>query len=148
MDPAILAKSGTEHAHQRAYFQWLLTWERSVHAHTFAIPNGGARAENRQLAAKRGGELKAEGVKSGVPDIMVAWPLSGVNTPTGWTAGLFIEMKKVKGGKVSDNQSDWRVRLEQRGYTVATCFNWQEAANATAYYFGSIQPYPHAARGA
>lgn len=147
MDPAKLAKTGSEHAHQKAYFQWLLTWSREVHAMTFAIPNGGARGNDRRTAMIRGAALKNEGVKRGVPDVMCAWPMFIYATRLQYN-GMFIEMKKVIGGTVADEQSEWRVKLEQRGYFVATCYNWHEAANATAKYFAQPYPFPTANDGA
>ena len=140
MKPEELAKSGTEHAHQRAYFAWLNMVNRDIAEHIFAIPNGGARGNDRRTAQIRGNTLKTEGVKSGVPDIFCAWPWGKFH-------GLFIEMKKMKGGEVSLNQLGWRARLEARGYKVVTAYNYQEAANATAQYFEQPRPFPHASDG-
>ena len=144
MEPADLAKSGSEHGHQSAFFLALLRWNRSVHECTFAIPNGGARGDDQRSAQIRGGNLKKEGVKRGVPDIMVAWPT--INRPK-WYAGLFIEMKIVKGGITSDFQDEWHERLTLRGYKVVVCYNYQEALNAVARYFGQQLPYRGASDG-
>lgn len=66
----------------------------------FAIPNGGKRSIS---TAKK---LKAEGVKAGVPDLYIpAW-------------NLWVEMKRVKGGRVSPEQKDWHEYLESIGDTV------------------------------
>lgn len=66
----------------------------------FHIPNGGHRA---MTVAKK---LKAEGVKPGVPDLYIpAWK-------------IWIEMKRQKGGKVSDEQMDWYDYLTGIGDTV------------------------------
>ena len=146
MDPAKLAKSGTEHAHQQAFFQWLVSWNRDVHRQTFAIPNGGARGDDARMAAKRGAELKAEGVKRGVPDIMCAWPTMNPFDNCVYS-GLFIEMKIASGGVTSDFQEEWHERLTDKGYCVVTCYNWQEAANAISRYFGRSVPYRGASDG-
>lgn len=54
----------------------------------FAIPNGGVRGK---IAAAK---LKAEGVVRGIPDLYVPeWK-------------LWIEMKRVKGGRLSQDQRD------------------------------------------
>lgn len=74
----------------------------------FAIPNGGARN------AITGAILKAEGVRPGVPDLFLAHP-------NRYYSGLFIEMKKAKGGKVSDAQSEMRTLLMWAGYDVQIC---------------------------
>lgn len=87
----------TEHEEQRELVRWFrLTWPGT---RIFAIPNGGARSK------VTAGRLKAEGVVSGVPDLFVpAW-------------GLWIEMKRSKGGAVSAPQKDWLAYLESIGHT-------------------------------
>ncbi len=76
----------------------------------FAIPNGGHRAIS---TAKR---LKAEGVVSGIPDLHVpAWR-------------LWVEMKRVKGGKLSAEQVDMIGHLEGLGHTVIVGKGAQDAS--------------------
>ena len=80
----------------------LVSWFRKTYPDTriLAIPNGGIRS------ASQGASLKAEGVSAGVPDLCVpAW-------------GLWIEMKRVKGGVVSKEQKDWIAYLESVGQCV------------------------------
>lgn len=93
----------------------------------FAIPNG-ART-NIGAAVK----LKAEGVRSGVPDLFLAYP-------KGDKHGLFIEMKKVKGGKVSENQKKVIAMLNKNGYyaVVANGFEWARKA-IVAYCTGDLR---------
>jgi hypothetical protein len=81
----------------------------------FAIPNGGKR---HIATASR---MKLEGVKSGVPDLFLAVAKRGYN-------GLFIEMKKAKGGSVSKSQKEWKNLLEKAGYAwiVGKGFTMQE----------------------
>lgn len=114
---ANLAKAGTEHAEQRAFFGWL-----GMHLHAggsplvrlaYAIPNGGKRDA---ITAAR---LKSEGVKAGVPDI--CYPV-----PRGRYAGLYIEMK-IKSGSVQEAQKQWHTDLRAVGYASAVCWGWQHA---------------------
>jgi len=66
----------------------------------FHIPNGGHRAIS---VAKK---MKEEGVRVGVPDLYVpAWR-------------LWVEMKRQKGGRLSDDQRDWISYLEAIGDQV------------------------------
>lgn len=74
----------------------------------FAVPNGGKR--NRITAMK----LKAEGVRSGVPDLFIP------------SLFLFIEMKKPEGGKVSDNQKIWIEYLNQVGFKAFVANGFEE----------------------
>lgn len=94
----------------------------------FAIPNGGKR--NIVTAMK----MQAEGVRSGVPDLYVALPTAKYH-------GLFIEMKKVKGGVVSENQKDWINRLNNAGYKAVVCKGHMEAINVICDYAEITNPY-------
>lgn len=81
----------------------------------FAIPNGGYRTKSE--AAR----LKAEGVSPGVPDLCI--PVA-----RGPYHSLFIEMK-AKGGRLSDEQIGWMVRLRGEGMCAYGCIG---AGNAIA----------------
>ena len=79
-----------------------------------AIPNGGWRD------IKTAARLKAEGVVKGVPDLFVPeW-------------GLWIEMKRQKGGTLSDDQKDWIDYLQSRGYKAVCCKGADEAMKAAS----------------
>lgn len=87
----------------------------------FHIPNGGSRGK---VEAAR---FKAEGVKAGVPDLFL--PVA-----RGPYHGLFIEMKRRKGGRVSDEQTAWIAALRGQGYLAHVCRGWEEAATLIAGY--------------
>ena len=80
----------------------------------FAIPNGGQRSITE--AAR----LKAEGVLAGVPDLFIA-------RASGTAHGLFIEMKRAKGGKVSAKQQAVMLTLSQEGYAVMVAHGCDDA---------------------
>ena len=91
----------TEHEEQREFVQWVRQTYPGVRI--FAIPNGGARG------AATAGRLKAEGVSPGVPDLCIpAW-------------GLWVEMKRQKGGVVSAEQKDWISYLQSVQQCVLVC---------------------------
>ena len=129
LTPERLAHSGTEHGEQTALMQWTVINGRLypdldlLHA----IPNGGDRSPSVASA------LKAEGVKSGVPDLCLP-------VPRGMYAGLYIEMKKqteykkTRGGR-SENQARWHLRLVAQRYAVVTCYGWGAAAMAIKDYY-------------
>ena len=81
----------------------------------FHIPNGGSRGKAE--AAR----FKAEGVKAGVPDLFL--PVA-----RGPYHGLFIEMKREKGGRLSDDQKTWLALLTDEHYLAQVCHGWKEAA--------------------
>lgn len=91
-----------EHAIQKAIAKYLLHLELQGKLLYFAIPNGGAR--HIAVAAK----MKAEGVRAGVPDLMVL----ADGTPR------FLEVKASR-GDLSTNQKGWFGHLDDQGIDCA-----------------------------
>lgn len=117
----------------------------------FAVPNGGARSK------ATAGKLKATGVKPGIPDIIIVdkprpratgrpdgicsqCGLGYANHACGPThatirnnrelaekVGTALEMKRMVGGRLSPEQRDWMLRLEQLGWV---CLVGNGAAHA------------------
>lgn len=94
----MIEKIPSEHQEQAYLVQWFRRAYPGVRI--FAIPNGGARSITTAT------KLKIEGVSKGVPDLFVpAWH-------------LWIEMKRIKGGRLSQEQKDWLDYLDNVGYSV------------------------------
>ncbi len=129
--PSKLAVSGSEDAEQSALFCWaaIMVYQYKVDclAFMFAIPNGGLRDK---ITASR---LKQTGVKPGVPDVML--PL-----PWGSYAGLFLELKKLRKGVVSEDQRKYHTELRSRGYCVVVCKGYIESVQAINKYLGLQLP--------
>lgn len=147
------AKSGTEHAEQSALIMWAnmaanfgiaaADDPRSYQgeamslygpfrgpaavpalARLFAIHNQG------HGDAKRGATAKAEGVKAGVPDLMLPVTMGDVDSSI--KSGLFIELKRLKSdrgakGRAAEVQNEWLDFLSYEGYQTEVCFGWLEA---------------------
>lgn len=117
----------TEHVEQCT----LMAWAARVQVRMpdlnllFAIPNAGAGAQRGQA-----GKMKAEGVKSGVPDLFLPVARAGFH-------GAFIEMKRRKGGRMSPEQVAWRSRLEERGYAYCLACGYEEAKTFLETYLGA-----------
>ena len=79
-----------------------------------AIPNGGER--NPIVGAK----LKQEGVRRGVPDLSFPCARGGYH-------GLYIEMKRRHGGRVSIEQTAFIAALRRGGYKAEICHGCDEA---------------------
>lgn len=119
-----------EHDEQRALMQWWALYSKSKglpECLLFAIPNGGFR--HISVAMK----LKQEGVRAGVPDLFLALPCGNYH-------GLFIEMKKAKGGRVSDSQNAVMTSLVRQGYACAVCHGWTAARLQIERYFAPVAP--------
>lgn len=89
----------------------------------YHIPNGGKRDKG---TAKR---LKAEGVKSGVPDICLPVARSNYH-------GLYIELK-VNKNKPTETQERWLTNLSKQDYHTAVCYGWEEASKTILKYLES-----------
>jgi len=118
----------SEHIEQRNLFLWAKDCVNlNIYPELemmFAIPNvsyGGGKAN-----LIRGAKLKAEGRKSGVPDIFLPVARRSYN-------GLFIEMK-ASDGRVSDNQKDWINKLQGQGYLAEVCIGCQQAEELIEWY--------------
>lgn len=120
--PEQIARPGTEAAHQTAMFAWaaLNTHRFPELAYLFAVPNGGTR--NKVEA----GFLKAQGVRSGVPDIFLPVSRWGKH-------GLWIELKVGK-NRPSENQQEWMAMLARHGYAVVVAYSWIEGTNYITQY--------------
>tara|TARA_R100000315_G_scaffold35184_1_gene14541 strand:+ start:4372 stop:4866 length:495 start_codon:yes stop_codon:yes gene_type:complete len=84
------------------------------------VPNEGHGRRGKE-GAIRGARLRAEGLKSGVPDILVF----DKNSRPG-SVGLAIELKRQKGGRVSEDQKRWLEELEKRGWVCKVCRGFDE----------------------
>lgn len=68
-------------------------------------------------------------MKAGVPDLFLPVSRDGYH-------GLFIELKRQAGGRVSDEQKEWIQELRDQGYRVEVCKGWEAAAGVLKNYLG------------
>lgn len=114
---------------QQALFNWarFLSVRYPALKLMFHIPNGQKLAGSPLQRAKTAMRLKSEGMKPGVPDICLPVPSAPFH-------GLFIEMKRKNGGKVSSEQQDWIDNLQAQGYRALVCKGVDEAQRAIIEY--------------
>lgn len=105
----------TERQVQRSILQMCGTCFPSVYI--TAIPNGAHLAGNDQARFKQMGALKGDGLKVGFPDMMAIWD-GGI---------AFMEVKRPKLGRLSDQQIAVHDELRSRGWPVATVTSIDEA---------------------
>lgn len=128
-----------EHGEQVALIEWSA---RSRHLYPvapglsaldllFAIPNAGGFSGGFAANVVRVKRLKREGVRPGVPDLMLAMPAGG------WP-GLFIEMKRASGSYASPEQREFMEKLRRVGYLAVVCNGFDEARVVIDYY---LSPY-------
>lgn len=161
MTPTQIAASGSESAHQKAFFSYLNTvrlygwnvadkWAAGMGIeaaksdgviqpipeleYAFAVPNGGQRT-GKFGAAATGAKFKAEGVKPGVPDVCVPITLWAKDRSGFACCGLWIEFKKP--GEIKDvkpDQARYHKFLTVQGYVCVVVDNWKDGANAVKNY--------------
>lgn len=109
----------TEHLEQVT----LVAWYRRTYKNELlvAIPNGGKRHIKTALA------MKQEGVSKGFPDLFLPVPNCKFH-------GLFIEMKRQKGGTLSKEQKAWIEYLNSVGYQAVVCKGFLEAKEVIECY--------------
>lgn len=86
-----------------------------------SIPNG---AQVHPATAAR---LKAEGMTAGVSDLFFP-------EPRGDFHGLYLEMKRQRGGTVSKEQTEWMAKMAIRGYAVAVGRGYKKALETIDEY--------------
>jgi hypothetical protein len=101
----------TEKEEQQAVCKWLdekkLLYKANLEGTKF-----GADSNFKYVSA-----LKSMGMKPGVPDLEIYYK--------GHT--IFVEMKRIKGGKVSEKQQKWIDNLIAEGFAASVCFGSEEA---------------------
>lgn len=114
----------TEHEEQKNLFKW---WAMFAKANgypeqlLFAIPMGGNRTIQTRIY------LRSEGARKGTPDLFLAYPSQGLH-------GLFIEMKRIKGGKVEPEQEEFMRVLRLAGFGAGVCRGCDEAIKTITQY--------------
>lgn len=89
----------------------------------YHVPNGGQR--NKKTAA----DLKRQGVKSGVSDLVV------MDARGGWH-GLYLELKATppRHAALADSQREWLALAEGRGYCARLARGLEEAKAVLQWY--------------
>jgi len=166
-------KTNTEHAHQVALFMWssmaekfgvMAAEDRNCYdskqpgyaVRTYGPPRGDngvfplfwlhAIKNQGHGDAIRGARSAEEGVKPGVPDMFLPWPIVRVVDRLSINAhGLYIELKRpatvgMRKGSVDKEQVRWGEYLAKQGYAVEVAYGWLEARACICRYLGIIIP--------
>lgn len=136
----------TEHNEQADLISWAakaramyaLAPDLSALDMLFAIPNAGGFSGGFKANAVRVARLKREGVRSGVPDLMLA-------VPVGQHPGLFIEMKRERDSRASAEQRAFITNLRTVGYLAVVCNGFDEARAVLETYLRPVRQHGAAA---
>lgn len=150
---------GSEHAHQTALFMWANMAVRfgyfvSNHKEAYCEPGWALKNARGDLIwqlkwlhaihnqghgdAIRGAKAKAEGVKAGVSDIFLPFPMrrdGGYNLalPATTEHGFYLEMKIGK-NQPSNEQLEFKTNMESIGYRCDIAWGWLDARNRLLDY--------------
>ena len=124
----IIAQQGidyqpTEEQEQAAVIEWrdLMVRQFPDLEDLIHIPNGGLRSKTEAV------RFKKLGVRPGVSDLFLP-------APRGKYHGLWVEMKRQKGGKLSPDQKDWIDRMNRKGYLALRADGAEEACDIIYRY--------------
>lgn len=116
----------TEIQEQQALFEWA-EFAKQRHPELSLLFHIG---NERKCSPQRGRQLKMAGIKPGVPDICLP-------VQRGKYGALWIELKRRKGGTVSENQRAWLEKLNENGHKAVVCKGWDEARQVLEEYLAS-----------
>lgn len=125
----------TEDHEQRCVIEWAALVKvprgamagRKLGEFLFAIPNGAHLSGSPGQRAAQMARLKKAGLMVGVSDLFLSLPASARH-------GLYIEMKRIGPGKVSEEQTEFATKMMQAGYCVALCRGFERAKAAIEQY--------------
>ncbi len=110
----------------------VLDWFDLVWWHT---PNEGTRAKRVSKAGKRwspeANRLRRQGVKAGVPDIVIATPPPAAVGRS--VRGVAIELKREEGSVLEQEQADMLAHLRSCGWLVFVCCGYQDVLDALRF---------------
>lgn len=116
-------KLSTETLIQISALDWLLSQHPDVYRHTFHIAN------ERKCSPAYGKILQKMGVKRGVSDLFIAYPVINYS-------GCFIEIKAPL-GNISKEQKAFTELMNSKGYFACFCFGLDEFISTIKWYLKS-----------
>lgn len=116
-----------EEDEQIALFDWA---DRMLHRYPelgwmFAVNNGLRLRPATALRARRAGTRK------GVADVCLPAPRRGFH-------GLWIEMKRLRGGRLEPEQRAFGEAMLRQGYLFKVCNGWEQARMEIEAYLGGV----------
>lgn len=119
--------SHPEHYEQCAVVEWWRLQYPAWRGLLFASANGLYLGGTPRQRAVRWALFEKSGGRSGVADLMLAIAANG------WH-GLWIEMKPIKGGRLSQDQEAFLADMARQGYMAICCKGADEAISAIKSY--------------
>jgi hypothetical protein len=109
--------------------EWLFEWLRLKGIPSYHVPNESLRSDAYRAILYR------RGLEPGIADICI--PRANKRHH-----GLYIELKRVKGGRLSPAQAEWGRILIAEGYYWAVCKGWLAASVLVEQYLSNSVDLP------
>lgn len=119
--------SPLEEKEQEAIFKWIRSNQIREPKLQLAYGTLNGVKLSKMLSVK----AKKQGNRKGVPDIVLP-----AKSHCGEWPGLYIELKRVKGGKVSQEQKGYHELLRGQGFMAVVCKGHEEAIKTIILYLG------------
>jgi len=116
-----------EELEQQAVIAWSKYFEELKWM--FAVPNGAFLGGTKIQRINQMGRMKKAGLKVGVADLFLPVAKDGKH-------GMYIEMKKSKGGNVSADQKEFLSDMASAGYHCIIAHGAKEAIDEITEYMG------------
>lgn len=129
----------SEHSLQRAVIKWCRGIGAGMVRERFAaIPNGGSRGGDARSRMITGANMKAEGVRAGMPDL-IFWDgrAVGIGCKAIFPRILWVEMKLGTGGRMSDSQKEVHASLVGSGFSVVIARDLASAVQAVINFYSN-----------
>jgi hypothetical protein len=101
-----------------------------------AIPNGTQLAGTPSRRARYMASLKAMGLKPGASDLFLAKPVQFA--PGKWHHGAWFEMKRIKGGRTSEDQKKFLYDMADQGYYADVCNGFDAFYKSLTRYLSGL----------
>ncbi len=115
----------TEYESQCTIIRWARTMAETGQIPQLALLHGDASGIRVSIGAAV--KMKRAGAIKGWPDLFLPIPIKN-------HYGLFIELKRIRGGHLSDEQRHIHAMLTHYGYQVSVCRGADEAIKAITQY--------------
>lgn len=116
--------------------KWLVAWASTQRWHGFKlerllilVPNGAYHGADRRAGAVVARKLREKGLVPGTFDYLLAIPDFKRRV-----AGLWLEMKRTRGGVVSEEQLIFMTSMQELGYQCEVARGWVEASEKILRY--------------
>lgn len=123
---------------------WLVEWAKMTRWNgapiaevLILVPNGAYHGADREAGAVVARKLSQKGLQAGVFDYLI--PVPTIRTGYIYT-GLWLEMKRTKGGVVSDEQKTFRDRMLRYGWKCEVAKGWIAASKVIEAYLQGVTP--------